>query len=64
MDDTPPSALCLSPQPFTRYVLTRERMPLPDGARAVTLEASTQPPALFAGTSTGRLFRIPLPPGG
>ncbi|WPB82229.1 hypothetical protein KYC5002_24320 [Archangium violaceum] len=46
-------------------VLTRERMPripLPDGGRAVTLAASTQPPALFAGTSTGRLFRIPLPP--
>jgi hypothetical protein len=46
-------------------VLTRERMPripLPDGARAVSLAASTQPPALFVGTSAGQLFRIPLKP--
>lgn len=34
----------------------------PDGARAVALAASTRPPALFVGTSAGRLFRIPLNP--
>lgn len=45
--------------------LTRESLPrllLPGGARAVSLAASTQPPALFVGTGTGHLFRIPLSP--
>jgi len=44
-------------------VLTRERtprLPLPDGAKAVSLAASTSPPALFVGTEQGRLFRLPL----
>lgn len=44
-------------------VLTRESLPriqLPGGAKAVSLAASTQPPALFVGTGTGHLFRIPL----
>jgi hypothetical protein len=44
-------------------VLTREDVPrilLPGGAKAVSLSASTQPPALFVGTGTGHLFRIPL----
>lgn len=44
-------------------VLTREetqRITLPGGERAVSLDASTQPPALFIGTDQGRLLRIPL----
>ncbi|WP_224369035.1 hypothetical protein [Hyalangium versicolor] len=46
-------------------VVTRESLPriqLPGGAKAVSLAASTQPPALFVGTGTGHLFRIPLRP--
>lgn len=44
-------------------VLTREetqRITLPGGEKAVALDASTQPPALFIGTEQGRLLRIPL----
>jgi hypothetical protein len=44
-------------------VLTRQNMPrilLPGGAEAVSLAASTHPPALFVGTGEGHLFRIPL----